>query len=193
MSNHGWPPRLSKADNVVSYPASKVSHQPLNPKMPYPSFGCRPRGQIGHIIVAVTGFPNASRRGTKSAVARKRANSLHNTDRLRGFPNTSERRTIPIVAHKWADCLHSACCLGDPQRFRVGGGKQHSRTSGQIGYIAVTIHGFPNASKRGMKSATARKGAYWLQNTYCLGGRGPQHFRAGDKTNSGPQLKRLAT
>ena len=48
-------------------------------------------GQIGYIIVAVRGVPNALEQGTKLE-----------------------------VAHKWVDWLHNPCCLGRAQHFIMG-------------------------------------------------------------------------
>ena len=59
------------------------------------------------------------------------------------------------------------------------GEKQEWLISGQIGYIAPTAGGVPNASKQGTKTTLAHKWADWLHNPHCLGG--PQCFRAGTK------------
>ena len=46
--------------------------------------------QIGYVTPTVLGVPTASQQGTKSE-----------------------------LAHKWADWLHNPCRLGGPQRFRA--------------------------------------------------------------------------
>ena len=37
-----------------------------------------------------------------------------------GVPNALERGTKSEVAHKWTDWLHQACRMGGPQRSRAG-------------------------------------------------------------------------
>ena len=37
-----------------------------------------------------------------------------------GFPNSLERGTKSEVAHKWADWLHNPCELGGPKHFSEG-------------------------------------------------------------------------
>ena len=58
-------------------------------------------------------------------------------------------------------------------------------------YIPHATWEVPNASERGRKLAMVDKWAGWLHNPCLLGG--PQHFRAVDKTRSGPQVARVAT
>ena len=56
------------------------------------------------------------------------------------------------MAHLWAKWLRHPCHLGDPQRFRAGGGDQKWPTSGQSGYVTPAVSGIPTASERGAKS-----------------------------------------
>ena len=76
-------------------------------------------GPSGYITLAVWGIPDASERGTKSEVAHKWAQWLHNPCRLGGVPDALERGTKPEVAQKWAQWLHNPCPLGGPLCFRA--------------------------------------------------------------------------
>ena len=98
-------------------------------------------GQIGCITLAAWGIPNALERGTKSAVAHKWANWLHDPHRPGGVPNASEQGTKSGLPHKWADWLHNPLLPG----------------------------GVPNASERETKSP--HKWANWLHKPSCPGGR----------------------
>ena len=44
------------------------------------------------------------------------------TSAAQGVPTASERGAESEVAQKWARWLHKPCRLGDPHRFRAGGG-----------------------------------------------------------------------
>ena len=57
--------------------------------------------------------------------------------RLGGVPNASKRGTKSEVAHKWADWLHNPCRLGGSPTLQSGGQNQKWPTSGQIGYITT--------------------------------------------------------
>ena len=104
-------------------------------------------GQGGYVPPAVSGIPTASERGAKSE-----------------------------VAHLWARWLRRPCRLGDPHRFRAGGGgvrngpllgkvatstlpsrgspplqsggqNQKWPTSGQGGYVTPAVSGIPTAAE----------------------------------------------
>ena len=120
-------------------------------------------GQSGYVTPAVSGIPTASKRGAKSA-----------------------------VAHLWAKWLCHPCHLGDPHRFRAGGGvNQKWPTCGQSGYVTPAVSGIPTASKRGAKSEVAHLWARWLCHPCHLGV--PHRFRAGGKIRSGPLVGKVAT
>ena len=147
-------------------------------------------GQSGYLTPAVSGIPTASERGAKSEVAHKRA--------------------------KW---LPHPCHIGDPHRFRAGGGmksgpqvgkvatsplpyrgspplqsggqNQKWPTRGQSGYLTPAISGIPTASERGAESKVAHKWAKWLPHPCRIGD--PHRFRAGGKIRSGPQVGKVAT
>ena len=54
------------------------------------------------------------------------------------------------MAHLWAKRLRHPCRLGDPHRFRAGGGgDQKLPTCGQSGYVTPAVSGIPTASERG--------------------------------------------
>ena len=147
-------------------------------------------GQSGYVTPSVSGIPTAEQRGGKSE-----------------------------VAHKWAMWLPHACRLGDPHRFRAGGGirsgpqvgnvatsplpsrgspplqsgggNQKWPTSGQCGYLTPAVSGIPTAAERQAKSVVAHKWAMWLPHPCCLGD--PHRCRAGGKIRSGPQVGNVAT
>ena len=148
-------------------------------------------GQNGYLTPAVSGIPTASERGAKSE-----------------------------VAHKWARWLPHPCRIGDPQRFRAGGGEircgaqvgkmatstlpyrgspplqsggqnQKRPTSGQNGYLTPAVSGIPTASERGAKSEVVHKWAKWLPHPCRIGD--PHRFQAGGKVRSGPQVGKMAT
>ena len=137
-----------------------------------------------------------------------------------GVPNALGRGTQSIVAHKWAGWLHNPCSLGGPQcrtaEDRISSGPQ----MGRLATKPLQAGGVPNALERGMDLAVAHKWAGWLHNPCRPGERGgggtkasgrevahkwarrlqnpcrpgdPQHFRAGDRISSGPQVGHVAT
>ena len=63
------------------------------------------------------------------------------------------------MAHLWAKWLRYPCHLGDPHRFRAGGGggDQKWPTCGQSGYVTPAVSGIPTASERGAKSEVVPK------------------------------------
>ena len=148
-----------------------------------------PSGQSGYVTPAVSGIPTASERGAKSEVPHKK--------------------------EKW---LRHPCCLGDPHRFRAGGGIKSgpevrkvatsplpSRGSPplesggqnqkwpnyrQSGYVTLAVSGIPTASERAKKSEVAHLRAKWLRHPCRLGD--PHCFRAGGKIRSGQQVGKVA-
>ena len=163
-------------------------------------------GQSGYVTPAVSGIHTASERGGKSEVAHLWAKWLRHPCRLRdphrfragggnqkwptcgqsgyvtpavsGIPTASEQGGKSEVSHLWAKWLRHPCCLGDPHRFRVGGGKIRSGpvvgkvatsplpsrgspplqsggenqkwpTCGQNGYVTPAVSGIPTAARRG--------------------------------------------
>ena len=110
----------------------------------------------GDITLATSGVPDASKRGTKSEVADKWAQGLHNPLSFGGVPDASERGTKSKVAHKWAEWLHNPCHVGGPRCFRAGD-KIKSGPRGPSGYITPAILGVPDALEWGTKSKVAQK------------------------------------
>ena len=105
-------------------------------------------GQKGYVTPAVSGIPTASERGEiKSGpqVGKVATSPLPS----RGSPPLHSGGGKSEVAHKWAKWLRHPCRLGDPHRFRAGGGNQKSPTSGQSGYVTPAVSGIPTASERG--------------------------------------------
>ena len=113
------------------------------------------------------------------------------TPAVSGIPTTSERGSKSEMAHLWVKWLHNPCHLGDPHRFRVGGGNINRPTYGQSGYVTPAVSGIPTAAERGAKSEVAHKWAKWLHHPCRLGD--PHRFRAGRKIRSGPQVGTVAT
>ena len=128
------------------------------------------------------------------------------TPSVSGIPTASERGAKSEVAHLWAKWLCHPCHLGDPHRFRAGGGEIRSRplmgkvatsplpsrgspplqsggqnqkwpTYGQSGYVTPAVSGIPTASERGAKSEVAHLWAKWLCHPCRLGD--PHRCRAG--------------
>ena len=148
-------------------------------------------------------------------MAHKWVRWLHNRCRLRELPDASERERKSEVAHKWTDWVHNPT-----KRFRAGGADRNWPTSGQTGYITLTVWEVFNALERRTKSQVAHKWADWLHNPYRLwgsptlqsGGQNQQcptsgrigyitaaicgvllRFKKGKKIRSGPQVGWLAT
>ena len=106
-------------------------------------------------------------------------------------PNASEGGRESQVAHKWAKWLHHPCHMGGPQRFRAGDKIRSGRQVDGLVTSPLPYGGVTNALERGTKSEVAHKWMDWLHHPCRMGG--PQPFRAGDKTRSGPQVDGLAT
>ena len=172
-----------------------VVQSSLNP------FPQQPQYILWHLEYALD---NASRQGTmqcQETCPRSNQLPLMQWTGTRGIPQRAMHKPMPhplcpnprkerfetksAVAHKWAGWLHNPCRLRGPQRFS-GGQNQPWPTSGRIGYITPPIWGVPNASGWGQNKNWPNKWADWLHNPCCRGG--PQHFRAGDKISSGPQV-----
>ena len=67
--------------------------------------------------------------------------SRYVTPAVSGIPTASERGAKSEVPHLWAKWLLHPCRLGDPHRFRAGGGNQKWPTSGQSGYVTPAVSG----------------------------------------------------
>ena len=165
-------------------------------------------GESGYVNPAVSGIPTAAQRGGKSEMVHLWAKQLCHPCRLgdphrckaggggdqkwptsgqsgyvtlavSGIPTASERGAKSEVAHLWAKWLRHSCRLGDPHRFRAGGGggDQNWPTSGQCGYVTPAVSGIPTAAERGAKSEAAHKWAKWLRHPCRL--RDPKRCRGG--------------
>ena len=208
-------------------------------------------GQSGYVTLAFSGIPTALERGAKSEVAHLWAKWLRHPCRLgypncfragggeiRSGPLVGKVATSPLpsrgspplqsgggggseMAHKWAKWLRDPCRLGDPHRFRAGGGNQKWPSCGQSGYVTPAVSGIPTASQRGgggdqkwpttgqsgyvtpafsgiptalergAKSGMAHLWAKWLCPPCRLGD--PNRFRAGGKIRSGPLMGKVTT
>ena len=124
-----------------------------------------------------------------------------------GSPSAREWGTKSEVAHLWARWLHNPCRLGEPLRYRMGGGiksgpvvdkvatyplpprgaaplenggrNQEWPTNGQGGYITPAASGSPSATEHGGggESKVANKWESWLHSP-CRPGE-PLCFTAG--------------
>ena len=137
----GDPQRCGAGGKIRSGPlVGKVANAPLPSRgsPPLQTLGGNQKwpscGQSGYVTPAVSGIPTAAERGARSE-----------------------------VAHLWAKWLTHPCRLGDPHRFRAGGGN----------------------------SEVAHKWAKWLRHPCHL--RDPHRFRAGGEIRSGPQVGKVAT
>ena len=75
--------------------------------------------QIGDITGAAWGSLNTWELGKKLEVAHKWMGCLHGP-RICGVLYSSQRRTKSTVAHKGADRLHDPCCVRRPQCCTMG-------------------------------------------------------------------------
>ena len=111
----------------------KVATSPLAPRgsPPLQSGGQNQKwpinGQGGYVTPATSGIPNASERGAKSE-----------------------------VAHKWARWLHHPCHLGDPHRFKEGGGESEMPKKGRKRNVTLALWG---SLAKETKSKVAELGA----------------------------------
>ena len=87
-------------------------------------------------MTATQGVPNSSR-GTKSALAHKWADWLHNPCHLEGPQRFGRGEKLP--AHMWADGFHNPYLEGGHKRFRVGAHNHKGPTNGWIGYITLAV------------------------------------------------------
>ena len=149
-------------------------------------------GQSGYVTPAVSGISTAAERGGGGDQKWPTSGqSCYLTAAVSGIPTASERGAKSEVAHKWAKWLPHPCRIGDPHRFRAGGGNQKWPTSGQSGYVTPAVSGIPTASERGGKSEVAHKWAKWLLHPCRLGD--PHRCTAGGEIRSGPQVGKVAT
>ena len=139
----------------------------------------------GYITPATLRVPNASQRGTKSVVAHKWAEWLHNHRRLAGpqrtwprsgpsgyttpaawgVPNASQQwGTKSEVAHKRARWLHNPYRLGGPQRLTAVGDKIRSGPQAGRGlHNPYRLRGSPTLHSSGGQNQmwpTSRPGGY---------------------------------
>ena len=166
LPSRGSPPLQSGGQNQKWPTLGKVATSPLpcRGSPPLQSGGQNQKwptcGQSGYVTPAGSGMPTAAERGAKSE-----------------------------VAHLWAKWVRHPCRLGDPHRFRAGGGDQKWPTYGQSGYVTPAVSGIPTASKRGGKSKVAHLWGKWLCHPCRLGD--PHRCRAGGKLRSGPQVGKV--
>ena len=102
-------------------------------------------GPFGYITPAVSGVPNTSQRGTTSHVGPHVGKQAKSPLLCRSYPTLQIGRQNQKRAHMWAVWLHHPCCLGGPQRLRVGHKIRRGPTCGRFGYITPVVSGVPNA------------------------------------------------
>ena len=182
LPSRGSPPLQSGGQNQKWPTLGKVATQPL------PSRGSPPL-QSGREI---KGGPQVGKVGTSPVPSRgspplesewenpkwpTSGQSGYVTPAVSGIPTASERGGNSEVAHLWAKWLCHPCHLGDPHRFKTGGGNQKWPTCGQRGYVTPAFSGIPTASERGAKSEVAHLWAKWVRHPCRLGD--AHRFRAG--------------
>ena len=103
-------------------------------------------GRFGYITLAVSGIPDAPKRGTKSDVAPHVGELATSPLLSRGFPMLQSGGQNQNGANMWADWLHHPCSLAGPQCFGAGDNIRRQPTRGRIGYITLAVSGGQNAS-----------------------------------------------
>ena len=158
----GDPHRFRAGGKIRSGPqVGKVATSPLPSRgsPPLQSGGGNQKwptcGQSGYVTPAVSGIPTATGRGGKSE-----------------------------VAHLWAKWLCHPCRLGDPHRFKEGGGIRSGPQVGKVATSPLPSRGSPPLQSRGEKSEVALKWAKWLRHPCRLGD--PHRFRAGEGNQKWP-------
>ena len=175
-------------------------------------------GRFGYITPAVLGVPKASEWATKSEVGPHVGGLATSPLLCRGSPTLESGGQKLKWAHMWAVWLHHPCCLGGPQRLRLGHKIRRGPTCGRFGYITPAILGVPKASELATKSEVgphvgglatspllsrrsqmlesggqnqkwANMWAVWLHHPCCLGG--PQRLRVGHIIRRGPRCGRF--
>ena len=122
------------------------------------------------------GGGNAAERGTKSEVAHKWADWLHDPCRLGGGGggcNALERGTQSKGAHKWADWLHNPCRLRGPQLLIA---RRSVRSGPQVDVLAtwpLLSEGGGGTPQSGGQNQQWPKWEDWLQDPCRLGGGSP--------------------
>ena len=147
-------------------------------------------GQGGYITPAASEIPTASKQGGGGGQNQKwpiNGQGGYITPAASGIPTASKRGAKSEVAHKWARWLHHPCRLGDPHRFKAGGGGGGIRSGPYMGKVATSPlppRGSPPLHSGGAKSELAHTWTKCLHHPCRLGD--PHGFRAGGKIRSGP-------
>ena len=106
------------------------------------------------------------------------------TPAVSGIPTASERGRKSELAHLWAKWLCHPCRLGDPHRFRAGGGIRIGPQVGKVATSPLPSRGSPPLQSGGAKSKVAHKCAKWLRHPCRFGD--PHRFRAGGQNHKWP-------
>ena len=100
-------------------------------------------GQSGYVTPAVSGIPTAAERGAKSEVAHLWAKWLRHPYRLGDPHRFRAGGGGSEVAHLWAKWLRHPCRLGDPNRFRAGGKIRSGPLVGKVATSPLPSRGSP--------------------------------------------------
>ena len=165
----GDPHRFRAGSRITSGPqVGKVATSPLPSRgSPLLQSGAQNQkwptsGQSGYVTPAVSGIPTASGGGAKSE-----------------------------GAHQWAKWLRHPCRLGDPHRFKAGGGNQKWPTCGQTGYVAPAVSGIPTAAERWREIKSGPLMGKVAMSPPLSQGSGPR--QSGGKIRSGPHIGKVPT
>ena len=172
-------------ESVVAYMWADSLHHHC--RLPYGGFRTNQSGgqnqqwptcmQIGYITRGIWVVPNASKRGTKSAMAHMRADWLPHPLPSRGSPTPHRTGggggSTVTHAGRW---LHHPCSTGGLQGLRAGD---------KINCVP------PPYKARDKISSGPHVGRFNFHHPYRLGG--SQRFKAGDKISSGPHVGRWAS
>ena len=191
LPSHGSPPLQSGGAKIKSGPqVGNVATSPLPARgsPPLRSGGQNQKwptcGQSGYVTAACSGIPTSAERGgggirSGPLVGKVATSPLPS----RGSPPLQSGGAKSEMAHLWAKWLRHPCRLGDPHRFRAGGGG--IRSGPQVDKVAtspLTSRGSPPLQSGGGGGGleVAHLWAKWLRHPCRLGD--PHRFRAGGKS-----------
>ena len=138
---------------------------------------------------AAFGVPNASQRGTKSVMADKWAQQLHNPYRFGGPQHLTA--SDMAVAHWWAGWLHNPCRLGGPRHFTAGDKSSNRLEVGRVATKALPSCGSPTLKSGGQNQQWPTSGPGGCI-TLAAGGVPGTSERPG-KISCGPQVGPVST
>ena len=175
--------------------------------------------QSGYVTPAVSGIPTAVNAGSKSRsgpqvykvatspLPSRGSPPLHSgggnqkwptcgqsgyvTPAVSGIPTAAERRGKSEVAYLWAKWLRHPCRLGDPHRFRAGGGIRSGPLVGKVATSPLPSRGSPPLQSGGQN----QKWPIYGQSGYLTPAVSgiPTAAERGGEIRSGPLVGKVAT